>query len=127
MKARHPPWTRPPGSIGVGFGLMYTEAATYAEILDMFRTAGSRKGMSYRPHGHAGPLEPGGLVGHQRGDRRAEVGGGPVHVVHLNSMSLNAGVFAQMMRTIEDARRHVSNHNRVLSTIPRRKPAQSDL
>jgi dihydroorotase len=51
-------------------------------------------------------LEPGGIRGLSEVIAAAEAGGGPVHVVHLNSMSLRLPVFQQMIRTIEDARRH---------------------
>src|SRR5258708_1476251 len=94
------------GGVGVGFGIMYTEAATYWEILEMFRVAGEFHAPGFVHMRHAGFLEPGGIRGLSEVLAAAEVGGGPLHVVHLNSMSLRLPVFQQMIRTIEDARKH---------------------
>jgi len=94
------------GALGVGFGFMYTEAATYWEMLEMFRVAGEKHATSYVHMRHAGPVEPGGIVGLSEVLAASLAGGGPLHIVHLNSMSLTLPVFQQMIRTIEDARSH---------------------
>jgi N-acyl-D-aspartate/D-glutamate deacylase len=94
------------GALGVGFGFMYTEAATYWEMLEMFRVAGESHAVSFVHMRHAGPVEPGGIVGLSEVLAAAVAGGGPLHIVHLNSMSLTLPVFQQMIRTIEDARSH---------------------
>ncbi len=94
------------GGIGVGFGIMYTEAASYWEILEMFRVSGEFHAPSFVHLRHAGPLEPGGLRGLSEVLAASAVGGGPLHIVHLNSMSLKLPIFQQMIQTIEDARKH---------------------
>src|SRR5205807_7350344 len=91
---------------GVGFGLMYTEAATSWEILEMFRVAGEVKAPSFVHMRHAGPVEPGGVAGVIEVLAAALAGGGPLHIVHLNSMSLQLATFEQNIRTIADARKH---------------------
>jgi N-acyl-D-aspartate/D-glutamate deacylase len=94
------------GGIGVGFGIMYTEAASYWEILEMFRVAGEFHAPSFVHMRHAGPLEPGGVRGLSEVLAASAVGGGPLHLVHLNSMSLKLPIFQEMIQMIEEARQH---------------------
>ncbi len=98
------------GGVGVGFGVMYTEAASYGEILEMFRVAGEHKAPSFVHMRYAGTgvegKTPGGVVGLSEVLAAAAVGGGPLHIVHLNSMSMKLPVFEEMIGAIVDARRH---------------------
>jgi len=94
------------GGIGVGFGIMYTEAASYWEILEMFRVAGEFHAPSFVHIRHAGPKEPGGVQGLSEVLAASEVGGGPLHIVHLNSMSMKLPIFQEMIQTIAEAREH---------------------
>jgi N-acyl-D-aspartate/D-glutamate deacylase len=94
------------GGVGAGFGVMYTEAASYWEILEMFRVAGEFHAPSFVHMRYAGALEPGGVRGLSELLTASLVGGGPLHLVHLNSMSLRLPVFQQMIQMIEEARKH---------------------
>lgn len=94
------------GALGVGFGFMYTEAATYWEMLEMFHVAGEKHAVSYVHMRHTGPVEPGGVVALSEVLAAALVGGGPVHLVHLGSMSLTLPVFQELIGMIGDARKH---------------------
>jgi N-acyl-D-aspartate/D-glutamate deacylase len=77
-------------ALGVGFGLQYTPGATRWEVLEMFREA-ARAGAPAFVHVRSfGPNEPGGSVeAFMEVISAAAITGAPLHIVHLNSMSLS--------------------------------------
>jgi N-acyl-D-aspartate/D-glutamate deacylase len=76
------------GAVAAGFGPAYTPAATRWEILEMFRVA-ARFGASIHIHlrGSADANEP--EIGLQEALADAAITGAPLHVVHINSSSLD--------------------------------------
>ncbi len=92
------------GALGIGFGLQYTPAATRWEILEMFRVAAAYHAPAFVHLRSFGTREPGGSVEaflEVIGD--AAITGAPLHIVHLNSMSL--GMTPQTLRIVAEARR----------------------
>ncbi|HEX9755333.1 MAG TPA: amidohydrolase family protein [Gemmatimonadales bacterium] len=91
------------GALGVGFGIQYTPGATRWEILEMFRVAAEAAAPVFvhiRGFSTSNPdvsvesfLE---VIG------AAAVSGAPLHIVHLNSMSLAAT--PRTLRIVEEAR-----------------------
>jgi N-acyl-D-aspartate/D-glutamate deacylase len=77
------------GALGVGFGLQYTPGATRWEVLEMFREAAAF-GAPVFVHGRGfGTEEPGGSVeSFLEILGAAAITGAPLHIAHLNSMSL---------------------------------------
>lgn len=71
------------GAVGVGFGIAYTQAATYREIYEMFRIAARFDAVC---HVH---IRGGGALGREAGLSEvlaaAVATGAPLHVVHINS------------------------------------------
>jgi hypothetical protein len=71
------------GAVGVGFGIAYTQAATYREIYEMFRVA-ARFGAVCHVH-----IRGGGALGREAGLSEVIAAtvatGAPLHVVHINS------------------------------------------
>ncbi len=71
------------GAVAVGMGQSYTPAATYWEVLEMFRTA-AKYGASVHVHVR-GVADT--VAGVQEVIAAAAVTGAPLHIVHLNSTS----------------------------------------
>ncbi len=80
------------GALAVGMGTAYTPASSRFEILEMFRVA-ARYGASVHLHLRGGPEA---LIGFQEAIADAAVTGAPLHIVHLNSVSL-----AETPRTLQ--------------------------
>ena len=78
------------GALGVGFGLMYTPAASRWEILEMFRIAGRIKAPCYVHMRYAGLKEPNSCIAALEEIISASViTGAPLHVVHITSLGFN--------------------------------------
>jgi N-acyl-D-aspartate/D-glutamate deacylase len=84
------------GAVGVGFGIMYTPAATAVELLDMFRLAARFKVPAY-VHVRDGVEGLNEAIGY------AASTGAALHVVHLNSSGGRRNT-PHFLRIIEDAR-----------------------
>lgn len=89
------------GAVGVGFGIAYTQAATYREIYEMFRIA-ARFGAPCHVH-----IRSGGALGREAGLSEvlaaAVATGAPLHVVHINSSAGPA--IDSMLEIIGEARK----------------------
>ena len=91
------------GALGVGFGLQYTPAATRWEVLEMFREAAAVRAPAFAHVRAFGPNEPGGSVeSFMEVIGAAAVTGAPLHIVHLNSMSLSET--PKTLKLVTDAR-----------------------
>jgi N-acyl-D-aspartate/D-glutamate deacylase len=91
------------GALGVGMGIQYTPGATRWEILEMFRVAAEFSAPVFVHVRAFGTREPGGSVEsflEVIGD--AALTGAPLHIVHVNSMSLEST--PQTLRIIDQAR-----------------------
>ncbi|MGD8325200.1 MAG: amidohydrolase family protein, partial [Gammaproteobacteria bacterium] len=91
------------GALGVGMGIQYTPAATRWEILEMFRVAAEFRAPVFVHMRSFGTEEPGSsvesvleVIG------AAAITGAPVHIVHINSMSLTST--PQTLQIISEAR-----------------------
>ena len=92
------------GALGVGMGLQYTPGASRAEVLDMFRVA-AESGVPVFVHVRAfGPKDPGSITSFMEVIAAAAITGAPLHIVHLNSMSLE--VTPETLQMVEEARTH---------------------
>ena len=79
------------GGLGVGMGLQYTPAATRNEVLETFRTAAKYHAPVFVHVRSFGTKEPGSSVeAFLEVIGAAAVTGAPLHIVHLNSMSLES-------------------------------------
>jgi len=79
------------GALGVGMGLQYTPAATRNEVLETFRTAAKYHAPVFVHVRSFGTKEPGSSVeAFLEVIGAAAVTGAPLHIVHLNSMSLES-------------------------------------
>ena len=91
------------GALAVGFGLMYTPAASYWEALEMFRAA-SDSGDSCHVHlrgtGHLEPLSS--IATLQEVIAASVVTGNPLHMVHIASTGLSAT--PQLLQIMGEAR-----------------------
>lgn len=77
------------GALGIGFGLQYTPAATRHEVVEVFRIAGERKAPVYVHTRSWGTTDPGSSVeSFLEVIGAAAATGAPLHIAHLNSMSL---------------------------------------
>jgi len=75
------------GALGVGFGLMYTPAATKWEILEMFRIAGKHKVPCYVHMRYGGLKEPNSCIAAlEEVISASAITGAPLHVVHITSL-----------------------------------------
>ena len=93
------------GGIGVGFGIMYTPAASRWEILEMFRVAAGYNALCYVHIRYAGLKEPNSCIAAlEEVISAAAVTGAPLHVVHVTSMGFK--LTPQMLRMIFEARSH---------------------
>ncbi len=93
------------GAIGVGFGLMYTPAASHWEILEMFRSAAKYNAPCYVHIRYAGLSEPNSCIAAlEEVISATAVSGAPLHVVHVTSMGFK--LTPQMLQMIAEARSH---------------------
>jgi len=93
------------GALAVGFGIVYTPAASRFEILEMFRVAAQ---FGARAHVHvrnAGLMEPvDGFSAIQEVIADAAVTGAPAHIVHIDSMGLSAT--PRILQMLAEAQSH---------------------
>jgi N-acyl-D-aspartate/D-glutamate deacylase len=90
------------GGLGIGMGLQYTPGATRWEVLEMFRIAAERRVPVFVHNRAFGQQEPGGSVeSFLEVIGAAALTGAPLHIVHLNSMSL--GSTPQTLRMVAEA------------------------
>jgi N-acyl-D-aspartate/D-glutamate deacylase len=90
------------GALGVGMGIQYTPGATRLEILEIFRVAAEFQAPVFVHVRAFGTQEPGSSVEsflEVVGD--AALTGAPLHIVHLNSMSL--GSTPETLRIVQQA------------------------
>jgi N-acyl-D-aspartate/D-glutamate deacylase len=93
------------GALGVGMGLQYTPAATRYEVLEMFRAAAAHKAPVFVHVRSFGTREPGSSVeSFMEVIGASAITGAPVHIVHLNSMSLEST--PKTLAMVKDARSH---------------------
>lgn len=91
------------GAIGVGFGLMYTPAATQWEILEMFRVAGKTKAICYVHLRYGGLTEPNSCIAAlEEVISASAISGAPLHVVHVTSIGFS--YTPRMLQMISEAR-----------------------
>ena len=77
------------GALGVGFGLQYTPGASKWEVLEMFRVAAEFHAPIFVHTRSWGTEDPGSSVeSFMEVIAAAAITGAPLHIVHLNSMSL---------------------------------------
>ena len=90
------------GGLGIGMGLQYTPGATRWEVLEIFRIAAERQVPVFVHNRAFGQQEPGGAVeAFLEVIGAAALTGAPLHIVHLNSMSL--GSTPRTLRMVADA------------------------
>ena len=93
------------GAIGVGFGLMYTPAASHWEILEMFAAAEKYNAPCYVHIRYAGLTEPNNCIAAlEEVISASAITGAPLHVVHVTSMGFS--LTPRMLRMISMARSH---------------------
>jgi len=90
------------GALGVGFGLMYTPAASKWEILEMFRESGKEKAPCYVHLRYGGQIEPYSCIAALEVISATAITGAPLHVVHVTSIGFN--LTPQMLQMIREAR-----------------------
>ncbi len=91
------------GALGLGFGLQYTPGATRWEVVEMFRVAAAAGAPAFVHVRAFGAAEPGSSVeSFVEVLGAAAITGAPLHIVHLNSMSLQAT--PQTLQLVTDAR-----------------------
>jgi dihydroorotase len=91
------------GALGVGFGLMYTPAASRWEILEMFRVAGKSKAPCIVHLRYGGQKEPGSCIAAlEEVISAAAISGAPLHVVHITSLGFS--LTPEMLQMISEAR-----------------------
>jgi N-acyl-D-aspartate/D-glutamate deacylase len=91
------------GALGVGFGLMYTPAASKWEILEMFREAGKFKAPCYVHIRYGGQIEPYSCIAAlEEVISATAITGAPLHVVHVTSIGF--GLTPLMLQMIKEAR-----------------------
>ncbi|HEX3866846.1 MAG TPA: amidohydrolase family protein, partial [Gemmatimonadaceae bacterium] len=79
------------GALGVGMGLQYTPAASKYEVLQVFRTAAKYHAPVFVHVRGYGTQDPGSSVeSFMEVIGASAISGAPVHIVHLNSMSLSS-------------------------------------
>ena len=90
------------GALGIGMGIQYTPGATRHEILEMFRVAARWQAPVFVHVRAFGSREPGSSVeSFLEVIGAAALTGAPLHIVHLNSMSLQST--PQTLRIVEEA------------------------
>lgn len=91
------------GALGVGFGLMYTPAASRWEILEMFRVAGKSKAPCIVHIRYGGQKEPGSCIAAlEEVISASALSGAPLHVVHITSLGFS--LTPEMLQMISEAR-----------------------
>lgn len=91
------------GGLGVGMGLQYTPAATKYEVLEAFRSAARFRAPVFVHTRSWGERDPGSSVeSYMEVIAASAISGAPVHIVHLNSTSLEAT--PRTLAMIADAR-----------------------
>jgi N-acyl-D-aspartate/D-glutamate deacylase len=91
------------GALGVGFGLMYTPAASKWEILEMFRVAGRAKAPCFVHMRYAGLREPNSCIAAlEEVISASAITGAPLHVVHITSLGFS--LTPEMLQIIKEAR-----------------------
>jgi dihydroorotase len=91
------------GALGVGFGLMYTPAASRWEVLEMFRIAGRTKAPCYVHIRYAGLKEPNSCIAAlEEVISASAITGAPLHVVHITSLGFS--YTPRMLQMIKEAR-----------------------
>ena len=91
------------GALGVGFGLMYTPAASRWEILEMFRVAGKSKAPCIVHLRYGGQKEPGSCIAAlEEVISAAAISGAPLHVVHITSLGFSQT--PEMLQMISEAK-----------------------
>ena len=91
------------GALGVGFGLMYTPAASRWEILEMFRVAGAVKAPCIVHMRYAGRKEPENCISAlEEVISAAAITGSPLHVVHISSIGFK--LTPDLLQMISEAR-----------------------
>lgn len=91
------------GGLGVGMGLQYTPAATKYEVLETFRSAARFRAPVFVHTRSWGERDPGSSVeSYMEVIAASAISGAPVHIVHLNSTSLEAT--PRTLAMIADAR-----------------------
>ncbi len=91
------------GGLGVGMGLQYTPAATKYEVLEAFRSAARFRAPVFVHTRSWGARDPGSSVeSYMEVIAASAISGAPVHIVHLNSTSLEAT--PRTLAIIADAR-----------------------
>ena len=91
------------GALGVGFGLMYTPAASRWEILEMFRVAGMVKAPCFVHMRYAGLKEPNSCIAAlEEVISASAITGAPLHVVHITSLGFS--LTPDMLQMIKEAR-----------------------
>jgi N-acyl-D-aspartate/D-glutamate deacylase len=93
------------GALGVGMGLQYTPAASKYEVLEAFRAAARYHAPVFVHVRSFGPRDPGSSVeAFMEVIAASAISGTPVHIVHLNSMSLEST--PRTLTIVRDARAH---------------------
>lgn len=90
------------GALGVGFGLQYTPGASRWEVIQMFRVAAEFGAPVFVHVRSWGENDPGSVEAFEEVIGAAAIAGNPLHIVHLNSMSL--GATPQTLSLVEGAR-----------------------
>ena len=91
------------GALGVGFGLMYTPAASKWEILEMFRIAAAAKAPCIVHMRYAGKIEPNSCIAAlEEVISASSITGAPLHVVHITSLGFS--LTPEMLQMIKEAR-----------------------
>jgi N-acyl-D-aspartate/D-glutamate deacylase len=93
------------GALGVGMGLQYTPAASKYEVLEAFRAAAKYHAPVFVHVRSFGARDPGSSVeAFMEVIAASAITGAPLHIVHLNSMSLEST--PRTLAMIKDARAH---------------------
>ncbi|MFZ0281218.1 MAG: amidohydrolase family protein [Bacteroidales bacterium] len=91
------------GALGVGFGLMYTPAASKWEILEMFRVAAGSNAPCVVHMRYAGLEEPNSCIAAlEEVISAAAITGAPLHIVHITSLGFS--LTPDMLRMIKEGR-----------------------
>jgi N-acyl-D-aspartate/D-glutamate deacylase len=93
------------GALGVGMGLQYTPAASKYEVLEAFRAAAKYHAPVFVHVRSFGPRDPGSSVeAFMEVIAASAITGAPLHIVHLNSMSLEST--PRTLEIVKGARAH---------------------
>ncbi len=91
------------GALGVGFGMMYTPAASRWEIMEMFRVAAGFKAPCIVHMRYAGLKEPNSAISAlEEVISASAITGAPLHVVHITSLGFSDT--PRMLQMIKEAR-----------------------